>query len=153
METEQQSRLFPCNNRKLLYPNLEGVSFKIHSEIDFDALCVWGGPLCTFDAMTKFVQNRAMDPATKIYQFGITEMVSQIPSRITAHTLPTITISVKSNTGIGPAPLAESFQKVTRGFEPGTWAVVFVFLFLLLFLVYIVSIRFTGSLSFFSGYE
>jgi len=153
MKTEQHSKLFPCKNRKLLFPHLDGLSFQIHSEITFDALCVWGGPLCTFDAMVKFVNDRSIDPVTKGYQFGLTGMIAQIPPRMTTHIRPTITISeapiilLKFSNGLGPVPIADSFQQVTRGFVTGSWILIISFLIGLFVLVYLVSIRFTGSFS------
>jgi len=156
MKTDQESTLFPCKNKKLLYPNLDGISFQIHSEIDFDSLCVWGGPHCTFNTMFDFLNDISMNPATQAYQFGLTGMVALLPQRMTTHTRPTITISeapvilLKSTIGLGPESLSDSFEQVSRGFGTGSWALIFSFLGGLLFLAYVISFRFTGSSSLFA---
>lgn len=149
MKTDEDSKLFPCKNWKQLYPNLRGPIWKIHAEINFDALCIWGGPKCTFDENFKFIDDRASHPDTKSYQFGVTGPSAQLPSRMTNYTKSTVTILeipvilIKSIAG-EKSSLMSSFHKIGRAFEPATWAILFGIQFGLFILAYLVSIRFTG---------
>lgn len=150
MRTDEQSRLFPCKNRKHLYPRIGGAIWKIHAEMNFDALCVWGGPQCTYNGMVKFVNDRSADPQTKNYQFGITGLSAQLSSRMTNYTKPTITIFelpvilIKS-TAREQSTTIDAFYTIAQAFEPISWAVIVAFELSLFSLAYLVSIRFTGS--------
>lgn len=128
---------------------MAGAIWKIHAEMDFDALCVWGGPKCTYNTMVRFLNEKSANPATRSYQFGITGLAAQLPSRMTNETRVTVTIfelpvllfkSTAQDRGYKGA-----LETITRGFEPATWAVLVCFEGALLLLGYIFTIRFTGS--------
>lgn len=100
--------------------------------------------------MFKFVFDRASNPDTKSYQFGITGLSAQLPSRVTTYTLPTITFTERppvliKSTVMEQGSTTDAFQKITVVFEPAAWGVVLGFCFGLLLLGYVLLIRFTGS--------
>lgn len=153
MTSPENQTLFPCKNRKKLFPQLDGIAFQLHQELNLDnAQCVWAGSRCTFNEVVKFVSDRAQDNSTKAYMFGVTGLVAQLPSRVSLDALTTVTlyeseiIILRSNTEHS-GEIKGAFSQVFRGFELGTWLVLAGFLVLLLLLALFVSITFTQSCS------
>lgn len=106
------------------------VSNTSQQEIAFDAHCVFAGDNCTFNDMTRFVSERANNPETKDYMFGVSGMIAQLPSRLTTNLRTSITIAeapfiiIKSNQG-DASNAAKMFYEVHRAFDPETWYAIF----------------------------
>lgn len=49
-------RPIPCSKLRTLYPDLSGISFRIHNTSSGNELCVWDGPEqdCSFNALIDF---------------------------------------------------------------------------------------------------
>lgn len=153
MKTEEDQRLFQCKSPMKYYPRLEGISFKIHQQLNLDdVLCVWTGPSCTFDKVVEFVANQAADETTKQYRFGITGLLAQLPERVSENIVPTVQLFESEVVVLGPSnefqgTIRAAFAQVFRAFETTTWIVLSIFVLLLIILALLVSCVFTRPLT------
>ncbi len=120
MKTEDSVRLFPCRDRKSEFPGLEGVSFDLMDNLPLDdALCIYGGPNCTFTGMLEFVRRQ------RDHQFVAGGLLFSIPERLTENTRPSAPISEDRIIVIGrrdsKSSIVQAYTTILRPFQLATW--------------------------------
>lgn len=98
----------------------------IVQEIDFEALCLWGGSECSFSDMVKFVSDRVLDPTTNMYWFGAQGLVAKLPNRLTLAVRTSVTILrldfiVLKSIKRGGSSTSNAASLVFRAFKANTW--------------------------------
>lgn len=113
--------LFPCGDPGSKFHGLTGIAFAIHNATTSDALCVWAGEACTFNAAVDFTRSKSA------YQLAITGLLLETEERQCFHD-PGAPIVDNSMLIVGESNPENGLTKsavfqLREPFEPGAWAV------------------------------
>lgn len=120
-----------------------------------NTLCVWSGAGCSFNSMVAFIDERAQDNRTKEYRFAVTGYLLQLPSRVSTHTFPTVSLLDSEMIVLGASnsrkgPIQRSFRQIFRAFQVSTWLILGIIVLLFLVLALFISAVFSTPFNLFN---
>lgn len=138
--TNSQPRPFSCRLRNRLYPGLGGFFFNMLdklSTMDVDvaedirnALCIYGGPKCTFNDEVRFVAHNSW--VNSNYRLIAGGYLLFIEDRMVPRVIPSVhhyveTLSLMYRKGTYSGSFQEAFDRILGPFELSGWAIVIMF--------------------------
>lgn len=130
-ETREGNQLFVCGRTGAAMRHASGSAFSIIKQTSaFDALCVWGGPQCSFNEMVRFIDAAATEAPG--YAFGAMGVLFEEPQRLSENLAQSVSLLQEELSIFGPhadeRPVFP-FQRLVRPFRPLTWFVFGLFFF------------------------
>lgn len=147
MKSDMESKVFPCGNPRGTFKRLRGSAFEVMKKTSAaNALCVWGGPKCRFNAMVDFIDKAADEEPD--YMFGATGLLQENTARLRKNIVQSISLVQEVLAIFGPQISEREvfpFERLKKPFRPMAWVTFALFFLAILMGAWLTACAFDGN--------